>query len=190
YIVLEADSPLSHQDQLIMALSVARANGMRGTDWAQTSYKRLLDKNSMEMVKKISVLIQIDRVQHKTDIHLYMNSLHEIPRFRIATKDDTEAEQGTESHDTHQETEESKRQCERPRYHSLETINVQAGSQIPTTHRGSEEIAQVSSGAGERAGIVRSEKSGTSCETQRSFRNRAPEKIRQSSKKTRLEDYE
>src|SRR5438445_5350956 len=48
YIVLEADSLLPHQDQLIMALSVARANGMRRTDWAQTSYKRLLDKKSME----------------------------------------------------------------------------------------------------------------------------------------------
>jgi len=38
--------------------------------------------------------------------------------------------------------------------------------------------------------IVGSEKSGTSCETEKSFRNRAPEKIRQSSEKTRLEDYE
>src|SRR3989442_13741307 len=55
YIVLEADSPLSHQDQLIMALSVARANGMRRIDWAQTNFKRLLNKKSMEMVKKISV---------------------------------------------------------------------------------------------------------------------------------------
>ena len=84
YIVLEADSPLSHQDQLIMALSVARANGMRRTDWAQTSYKRLLDKKSMEMVKKISVLIQIARLQQKTDIHLSMSSGRGIPRLHIA----------------------------------------------------------------------------------------------------------
>jgi len=84
YIVLEADSPLSHQDQLIMALSVARANGMKRTDWAQTSYKRLLDKKSMEMVKKISVLIQIAQLQQKTDIQLSMSSERGIPRLHIA----------------------------------------------------------------------------------------------------------
>jgi exopolyphosphatase/guanosine-5'-triphosphate,3'-diphosphate pyrophosphatase len=84
YIVLETDSPLSHQDQLIMALSVARSNGMRRTDWAQTSYKRLLDKKSMEMVKKISVLIQIAQLQQKTDIHLSMRSERGIPRLHIA----------------------------------------------------------------------------------------------------------
>ena len=84
YIVLEADSPLSHQDQLIMALSVARANGMRRTDWAQTNYKRLLDKKSMEMVKKISVLIQIAQLQQKTDIQLSMSSERGIPRLHIA----------------------------------------------------------------------------------------------------------
>ena len=84
YIVLEADSVLPHQDQLIMALSVARANGMRRTEWAQTSYKRLLDKKSMEMVKKISVLIQLARLQQKTDIHLSMRCERGIPRLHIA----------------------------------------------------------------------------------------------------------
>jgi exopolyphosphatase/guanosine-5'-triphosphate,3'-diphosphate pyrophosphatase len=84
YIVLETDSVLSHQDQLIMALSVARANGMRRTDWAQAGYKRLLDKKSMEMVKKISVLIQIAQLQQKTDIHLSMSSERGIPRLHIA----------------------------------------------------------------------------------------------------------
>ncbi|HEV2119096.1 MAG TPA: hypothetical protein VGS11_03160 [Candidatus Bathyarchaeia archaeon] len=84
YIVLEADSPLSHQDQLIMALSVARANGMRRIDWAQATFKRLLDKKSMEMVKKISVLIQLAQLQEKTDIHLSMRSERGIPRLHIA----------------------------------------------------------------------------------------------------------
>ena len=83
YIVLEADSILPHQDQIILALSVARANGMRRTDWAQTSYKRLLDKKSMEMVKKVSVLIQLAQLQQKTDIHLSMRSERGIPRLRI-----------------------------------------------------------------------------------------------------------
>ncbi|TMI14645.1 hypothetical protein E6H33_07820 [Candidatus Bathyarchaeota archaeon] len=83
YIVLEADSILPHQDQLILALSVARANGMRRTDWAETSYKRLLDKKSMEMVKKISVLIQLAQLQQKTDIHLSMRSERGIPRLHI-----------------------------------------------------------------------------------------------------------
>ena len=84
YIVLEADSVLSHQDQLILAISVARANGMRRTDWVQTSYKSLLDKKSMEMVKKISVLIQLAQLQQKTDIRLSMSSERGIPRLHIA----------------------------------------------------------------------------------------------------------
>jgi exopolyphosphatase/guanosine-5'-triphosphate,3'-diphosphate pyrophosphatase len=84
YIVLEADSVLSHEDQLIMALSVARANGMRRTDWAETSYKPLLDKKSMEMMKKISVLIQLAQLQQKTDIRLSMSSERGIPRLHIA----------------------------------------------------------------------------------------------------------
>jgi exopolyphosphatase / guanosine-5'-triphosphate,3'-diphosphate pyrophosphatase len=83
YVVLEADSVLSHLDQLILALSVARASGMRRTDWAQTSYKRLLDKKSMEMVKKISVLIQLAQLQQKTDIRLTMSSERGIPRLHI-----------------------------------------------------------------------------------------------------------
>jgi exopolyphosphatase / guanosine-5'-triphosphate,3'-diphosphate pyrophosphatase len=83
YIVLEADSVLSHEDQLILALSVARANGMRRTDWAQTSYGRLMDKKSMEMVKKISVLIQLAQLQQKTDIHLTMSSDRGVPRLHI-----------------------------------------------------------------------------------------------------------
>jgi exopolyphosphatase / guanosine-5'-triphosphate,3'-diphosphate pyrophosphatase len=83
YIVLEADSVLSHQDQLIMALSVARANGMRRTDWAQTSYKRLLDKNSMEMVKKISILLQLAQLQQKTNVNLSLRSERGIPRLHI-----------------------------------------------------------------------------------------------------------
>ena len=57
---------------------------MRRTDWAQTSYKRLLDKKSMEMVKKISVLIQIAQLQQKTNIHLSMSSERGIPRLHIA----------------------------------------------------------------------------------------------------------
>jgi len=84
YIVLEADSVLPHQDQLIMALSVARANGMRRTDWAQISYKRLLDEKSMETMKKISVLLQLVHLQQKTDIHLSMRSDRGIPRLHIA----------------------------------------------------------------------------------------------------------
>jgi exopolyphosphatase/guanosine-5'-triphosphate,3'-diphosphate pyrophosphatase len=84
YIVLEADSVLSHQDQLIMALAVARANGMRRTDWAETSYQRLLNRKSMEMVKKISVLIQLALLQQKTDIRLSMRSERGVPHVRIA----------------------------------------------------------------------------------------------------------
>lgn len=84
YIVLEADSALSHLDQLVMALSVARANGMRRMEWAQAGFGGMLNKKSMEMVKKISVLIQLALLQKKTDIHLSMTSERGIPRLHIA----------------------------------------------------------------------------------------------------------
>lgn len=86
YIVLEADSILSHQDQLIMALSIARANGMRRTEWAENLYKRILGKKSMEVVKKISVLIQLAQLQQKTDIRLSMRSDRGIPRLHVARR--------------------------------------------------------------------------------------------------------
>ena len=84
YVVLEADSALSHQDQLIMALSVARAHGMRRTEWAENSYKRLLNKKSLEMVKKISLLIQLAQLQQKTDIRLSTSSERGIPHLHVA----------------------------------------------------------------------------------------------------------
>ena len=84
YIVLEADSILSHKDQLIMALSIARANGMRRTEWAENLYKRILDKKSMEVVKKISVLIQLAQLQQKTDIRLSMTSDRGVPHLHLA----------------------------------------------------------------------------------------------------------
>src|SRR5947209_6738050 len=84
YSVMEADILLPHTDQLNTAMYVARANGIRRTNWAQTSYKRLLDKKSIKMVKKISVLIQLAQLQQKTDIHLSMRSERGIPRLHIA----------------------------------------------------------------------------------------------------------
>jgi len=83
YIVLEADCVLSHQDQLVMALSIARANGMRRTEWAEKAYGDLLDKKSIELVKKISVLIQLAQLQRKTSLHLSMTSERGIPRLHI-----------------------------------------------------------------------------------------------------------
>ena len=84
YIVLEADSVLSHQDQVILALSIARANGMRRTEWAENLYKRILDKKSMKVVKKISVLIQLAQLQQKTDIRLSMSSARGVPHLQVA----------------------------------------------------------------------------------------------------------
>ena len=68
----------------MMALSIARANGMRRTEWAENLYKSILDKKSMKVVKKISVLIQLAELQQKTDIRLSMRSHHGAPRLHIA----------------------------------------------------------------------------------------------------------
>ena len=44
----------------------------------------MLDKKSIETVKKISVLIQLAQLQQKTDIRLSMSSERGIPRLHIA----------------------------------------------------------------------------------------------------------
>src|SRR5467141_2614663 len=110
-------------------------------------------------------------------------------RLRITSQGEPEADQVTESHGPHQETDEGKRKCERSRHYSLETLNVQAESYIRTARRGFEKITKVPPGASEKASIVRPEKSGTSRKTERPFRTHAPEETRQSCKKTKLEDY-
>ena len=65
YVVLESDSVLSHPDQVVMALALANAQGMKRTDWLQAMYQDLLDADSEEMVERVSAVIQlIDILDH------------------------------------------------------------------------------------------------------------------------------
>lgn len=65
YVVLESDSVLSHPDQVVMALALANAQGMKRTDWLQATYQDLLDGDSEEMVERVSSVIRlVDILEH------------------------------------------------------------------------------------------------------------------------------
>jgi exopolyphosphatase / guanosine-5'-triphosphate,3'-diphosphate pyrophosphatase len=65
YVVLESDSILSHADQIVMALALANAQGMKRTDWLQATYQDLLNADSEEMVERLSSVIRlIDILNH------------------------------------------------------------------------------------------------------------------------------
>jgi exopolyphosphatase / guanosine-5'-triphosphate,3'-diphosphate pyrophosphatase len=67
YVVLESDSVLSHADQILMALALANAQGMKRTDWLQATYQDLLDADSEEMVERLSSVIRLVDILNHTN---------------------------------------------------------------------------------------------------------------------------
>jgi exopolyphosphatase / guanosine-5'-triphosphate,3'-diphosphate pyrophosphatase len=67
YVVLESDSILSHADQVVMALALANAQGMKRTDWLQAMYQDLLDADSEEMVERISAVIRLIEILNQAN---------------------------------------------------------------------------------------------------------------------------
>jgi exopolyphosphatase / guanosine-5'-triphosphate,3'-diphosphate pyrophosphatase len=70
YVVLESDSILSHPDQVVMALSLANAQGMKRTDWLQATYQDLLEDDSEETVERIASVIRLIEILNKTGAKL------------------------------------------------------------------------------------------------------------------------
>lgn len=70
YVVLESDSILSHTDQVVMALALANAQGMKRTDWLQATYQDLLSDDSEETVERISAVIRLVDILEKTGAKL------------------------------------------------------------------------------------------------------------------------
>jgi exopolyphosphatase / guanosine-5'-triphosphate,3'-diphosphate pyrophosphatase len=70
YVVLESDSILSHPDQVVMALSLANAQGMKRTDWLQATYQNLLEDDSEETVARIASVIRLIEILNKTGAKL------------------------------------------------------------------------------------------------------------------------
>lgn len=70
YVVLESDSILSHTDQVVMALALANAQGMKRTDWLQATYQDLLSDDSEETVERISAVIRLIDILEKTGAKL------------------------------------------------------------------------------------------------------------------------
>ncbi len=74
YIILESDSVLSHPDQIIMALSLARSQGMKRADWLQATYQDLLDKDVEETVSRISSLVRLMDILERTGSNIALRS--------------------------------------------------------------------------------------------------------------------
>jgi exopolyphosphatase / guanosine-5'-triphosphate,3'-diphosphate pyrophosphatase len=70
YVVLESDSILSHADQVVMALALANAQGMKRTDWLQATYQDLLEADSDEIVERISSVVRLVEILNKTNAKL------------------------------------------------------------------------------------------------------------------------
>ena len=66
YVVLESDSTLSHPDQVIMALALARSQGMKRADWLQATYQDLLDDDVEETVERVSSVVTLLDILGKT----------------------------------------------------------------------------------------------------------------------------
>jgi exopolyphosphatase/guanosine-5'-triphosphate,3'-diphosphate pyrophosphatase len=66
YVVLENDSVLSHTDQLVMALALANAQGMKRTDWLQATYQDLLDDDSEDSIDRLASIIRLADILNKT----------------------------------------------------------------------------------------------------------------------------
>jgi exopolyphosphatase/guanosine-5'-triphosphate,3'-diphosphate pyrophosphatase len=75
YVVLECDSTLSHPDQIIMALALARSQGMKRADWLQATYQDLLDEDVEETVEKVSSVISLLDIMEKTGSNLTIRFL-------------------------------------------------------------------------------------------------------------------
>ncbi len=70
YVILAADTSLSHPEQITLALSLANAQGMRRTDWLQARYEDLLDDNADDEIERMSSLIKLLAILEKTHSNL------------------------------------------------------------------------------------------------------------------------
>jgi exopolyphosphatase / guanosine-5'-triphosphate,3'-diphosphate pyrophosphatase len=75
YVVLECDSTLSHPDQIIMALALARSQGMKRADWLQATYQDLLDEDVEETVERVSSVVSLLDIMEKTGSNLTIRFL-------------------------------------------------------------------------------------------------------------------
>jgi exopolyphosphatase / guanosine-5'-triphosphate,3'-diphosphate pyrophosphatase len=75
YDVLQEDSVLSHQDQIIMALATAKSQGMKRADWLQATYQKLLEDDVEEMVDRVASVISLMDILEKTGSSLNLRFL-------------------------------------------------------------------------------------------------------------------
>ncbi len=75
YVVLECDSTLSHPDQIVMALALARSQGMKRADWLQATYQDLLDEDVEETVERVSSVVSLLDMLEKTGSKLTVRFL-------------------------------------------------------------------------------------------------------------------
>jgi len=66
YSVMDADMPLSHKDQLILALSLVHARHTKTSEWLYARYKSILSQQDKISIKKISALIPLTKVLERT----------------------------------------------------------------------------------------------------------------------------
>src|SRR5215831_17834524 len=70
YLIINGDSVLTHTNQVMMALAVVRAKGLRRAEWLYDKYRDILGKNARETIARVSVLLHMVEVLEKTHARL------------------------------------------------------------------------------------------------------------------------
>jgi exopolyphosphatase / guanosine-5'-triphosphate,3'-diphosphate pyrophosphatase len=66
YVIINRDSFLSHTNQVMMALSIVRAKGLRRADWLYEKYRDILGKNARESIIRVSALLSLVEIFEKS----------------------------------------------------------------------------------------------------------------------------
>jgi exopolyphosphatase / guanosine-5'-triphosphate,3'-diphosphate pyrophosphatase len=66
YLIINRDSSLAHTNQVMMALAIVRAKGLRRAEWLYDKYRDILGKNARETIARVSAVLHMLEILEKT----------------------------------------------------------------------------------------------------------------------------
>ncbi|MDA4110997.1 MAG: hypothetical protein OK439_00550 [Thaumarchaeota archaeon] len=83
-LMMDEDSPLSHRDQLIGALSVAEMRKARSANWLYSKYKSILKPNTSELLERLAALTRFLEVIARTNSKVKVSFAERGSRISLA----------------------------------------------------------------------------------------------------------
>jgi exopolyphosphatase / guanosine-5'-triphosphate,3'-diphosphate pyrophosphatase len=74
YSILDEDMPIDHTDQLVLGLSLVHARHTKTSDWLFTRYKTILSQQDRLSIKKISILVNLQKILERTKSKVELKS--------------------------------------------------------------------------------------------------------------------